>query len=264
MRIITRSVPIVSNSLAGAGADQGSVAARSRISSGFTALIFAGAGVLLVSSAITARGTDLRADRFGDLRELTARQARNVDALAVQVDALTMRVADTARAGAQGPALVAQQEAAALAPAAGLTPMVGPMVSVALDDAPRLPNGQTRPGNPAPNDLVVHQQDVQSVVNALWKGGATGMSIMDQRIVSTSAVRCVGNTLLLGGRVYSPPFTIKAVGDQQGMLSSLESDPAIGIYREYVDLYGLGYDVSSARQGTLPTYTGSLPVAGAR
>ena len=42
------------------------------------------------------------------------------------------------------------------------------------------------------------------MVNALWQGGAKGIQVMDQRLISTSAVRCVGNTLILQGRVYSP------------------------------------------------------------
>ncbi len=63
----------------------------------------------------------------------------------------------------------------------------------------------------SPDDLVVHQQDVQAVVNALWAGGADAVQVMDQRLLSTSAVRCVGNTLLLNGRVYSPPYA-----DQRG------------------------------------------------
>ena len=36
---------------------------------------------------------------------------------------------------------------------------------------------------------------------------------MDQRLIATSAVRCVGNTLLLQGRTYSPPFVVTAIGD---------------------------------------------------
>jgi uncharacterized protein YlxW (UPF0749 family) len=129
---------------------------------------------------------------------------------------------------------------------------------VTLDDAPRLPIGQNRPGNPAPDDLVVHQQDVQAVVNALWRGGASAVQVMDQRIVSTSAVRCVGNTLILQGRVYSPPFTISAVGDPARMTLSLDTDRAVTVYREYVDLYGLGYVVRTETSITVPAFTGSV------
>ena len=59
-----------------------------------------------------------------------------------------------------------------------------------------------------PNQLVVHQSDLQAVVNALWAGGAEAMTIAGQRVIATSAVRCVGNTLLLNGEVYSPPFRV--------------------------------------------------------
>lgn len=55
-----------------------------------------------------------------------------------------------------------------------------------------------------PDDLVVHQQDIQAVLNALWSAGAEAVQMQDQRISATSAPRCVGNTLLLDGRTYSP------------------------------------------------------------
>lgn len=46
--------------------------------------------------------------------------------------------------------------------------------------------------------------DAQAVVNAFWAGGATGVQIMDQRPIATSAVWCVGNTLILQGAVCAP------------------------------------------------------------
>ena len=125
-----------------------------------------------------------------------------------------------------------------------------------LDDAPR--GGDALPGNPSPDDLVVHQQDVQAVVNAMWIGGASAVQVMDQRIVSTSAVRCVGNTLILQGRVYSPPFIVSAVGDTAELGRALDEDPAVALYREYVDLYGLGYVVQAEDELTIPAFTGPL------
>ena len=86
-------------------------------------------------------------------------------------------------------------------------------VTVTLDDAPRADQRSDLAAGARPDDLVIHQQDVQGVVNALWAGGAEAMTIMGQRVVATTAVRCVGNTLLLHGRVYSPPFVVTAVGD---------------------------------------------------
>jgi uncharacterized protein YlxW (UPF0749 family) len=104
----------------------------------------------------------------------------------------------------------------------------------------------------------VHQQDVQAVVNALWSGGAEAMMLQDQRVISTSAVRCVGNTLILQGRVYSPPYTITAIGDAGQLRAALDSSPEVTIYRQYVDALGLGYDLTSRASVTMPAYAGSL------
>ena len=95
------------------------------------------------------------------------------------------------------------------------------------------------------------------MVNALWQGGAQGIRVMDQRLISTSAVRCVGNTLILQGRVYSPPYRITAVGDQAKLRQALDDSPAIQNYLQYVEAYGLGWKVAAEGRTTLPGYAGS-------
>lgn len=213
------------------------------------------AGVLFAASASTAHGTDLRGGDRTRVTELIAREQRGYQqsqrryrGLRRQVDALGRR------AGRRDARVSAERRAAdGLAPYAGLTPLTGPGMRVSLDDAP-----QGRSGGPSPDDLVVHQQDVQAVVNALWAGGATGMQIMDQRLVSTSAVRCVGNTLILQGVVYSPPFRITAVGDPERLRAALDASPQVRVYRQYVAAYGLGYAVRTLDKTTLPAYTGNV------
>ena len=93
-----------------------------------------------------------------------------------------------------------------------LTPVRGPGLVVTLNDAQRDAEGRF-PRDASPDDLVVHQQDIEAVLNALWSAGAEGIQMQDQRIIGTSAPRCVGNTLLLNGRTYSPPYVITAIGD---------------------------------------------------
>jgi len=99
---------------------------------------------------------------------------------------------------------------------------------------------------------------VQSVVNALWAGGAEAMMLQDQRVVSTSAVRCVGNTLILQGRVYSPPYVITAIGNRDAMRSALDTDPAVANLRDWSIAVGLGYDVGNVGSQTFPAYSGSI------
>ncbi|NYF98215.1 DUF881 domain-containing protein [Janibacter cremeus] len=218
-------------------------------------VIAVGAGLLFATSGATARGTDLRAesaDLPGIIREGTReneRASKRVEGLRADIDRLTREAAPGSKRLRE-----LDKEATAVADDAGLTPATGEAVTVSLDDAhldaDQIPKGFTV------NDVIVHQQDVQGVVNALWRGGAEAMQIMDQRVISTSAVRCVGNTLILQGRVYSPPFTITAIGDPDELQEALARDPAVEIYRQYVDAVGLGYEVSVDEEQELPAFSG--------
>jgi uncharacterized protein YlxW (UPF0749 family) len=216
-----------------------------------------GAGLLFATSASTAQGTDLRSDRRLQLQELIARERADVQAREQRVGELRAVVEGISKRAAADDERVAQAAAPSeLELAAGLVPVTGPAVTVSLNDAPR------RPGRPElstnPDDWVVHEQDLRAVVNALWAGGAEAMTLMGQRIVSTSAVRCAGNTVILHGRVYGPPFVVTAVGDPESLRDSLDSDPGVLFFRDYVDTFGLGYDVRDSRSVTLPAYDGPL------
>jgi uncharacterized protein YlxW (UPF0749 family) len=92
----------------------------------------------------------------------------------------------------------------------------------------------------------------------LWRGGAIAVQVMDQRVISTTAIRCVGNTLLLQGRVYSPPFVITAIGNTSDLQQSLNEEPGVLLYREYVERLNLGWDVSILNQTTIPAWEGSI------
>jgi uncharacterized protein YlxW (UPF0749 family) len=212
------------------------------------------AGFLFVASGITADGTNLRTGGLEDLRSLVLDRANKVAALQSEVDTLATEVNDLSITKVN-PALSAQ--ISQLEQATGLTPVSGSALQISLDDAPRVP-GEQLPDGVAPDDLVVHQQDVQSVVNAMWRGGATAVQVMDQRIISTSAIRCVGNTLLLQGRVYSPPFVITAVGSTSELQQALNDEPGVSLYREYVERFKLGWDVSILNQTTIPAWQGSI------
>jgi len=183
----------------------------------------------------------------------------HVERLSARVGALQRQIEDLTAAQAPEDRRVAALDTAAgaLAPATGLGSVQGPAVRVSLDDAKRDPN--SLPDGFTPDDMVVHQQDVQGVVNALWHGGAEAMQIMDQRVISTSAVRCVGNTLVLQGRVYSPPFVITAIVDATTMRAALDADPTVRVYRQYVDAIGLRYDLETLDHAELPAYSG-LPM----
>ena len=217
------------------------------------------AGVLFATSAETAQGTDLRAGRRIELTQLISAQEQAVGestkravTLQSEVDALEKDA--SARDGRVGAVRATSQR---LEAQVGLRPLRGNGLTVELNDAPRRPDGSLPP-NARPDDVIVHQQDVQAVVNALLAGGADGLAVMGQRLITTGAVRCVGNTLLLYGRTYSPPFRVTAVGDPTRLRASLATEPGVRLYRQAVDYFGLGYEVKDEREVTLPGYDGPV------
>lgn len=224
-----------------------------------TAAVFALAGLIFFTSFNTAKGTNIRTDasllKLSDLIQERSHENGRLDesnaALRDDVESLAERDDGSTKAE--------DEKLAALEGSAGTQKVTGDAVSVTLNDAP--PNATAKlPGYPAPQPdyLVIHQQDLQAVVNALWQGGAEGIKVMDQRLISTSAVRCVGNTLILQGRVYSPPYKITAVGDPEKLQKALAASPSIQNYMVYVNVYGLGWKVTEDGAVTLPGYSGTV------
>ncbi|MEU3981588.1 DUF881 domain-containing protein [Streptomyces sp. NPDC026672] len=224
-----------------------------------TAAVFALAGLIFFTSFDTAKGTDIRTDasllKLSDLIQERSHKNKELDesnaGVRAEIEGLAER--DDGSSGAQDRRLTG------LEGSAGTRKLTGRAVTVTLNDAP--PDATAKlPGypEPQPDYLVIHQQDLQAVVNALWQGGAQGIKVMDQRLISTSAVRCVGNTLILQGRVYSPPYRITAVGDPDRLQKALAASPAIQNYMVYVNVYGLGWKVTEDGTATLPGYSGTV------
>ena len=223
------------------------------------------AGLLFTTTATTAGGTELRNDRRPELTNLITERKHQLAADTERAASLRHTIETITAAAAGSDVGVAEQQARASAQstAAGLTAMHGPAVTVRMNDAPRRADG-SRPAGARPDDLVVHQQDVQAVVNALWAGGAEAMMIMGIRVIFTSAVRCVGNTLLLDGQVYSPPFVITAIGEHRQLQRSLDDSPGVRLFRQAARDFGLGYETRTEGDVTVPGYQGSLTLRSAR
>jgi uncharacterized protein YlxW (UPF0749 family) len=217
------------------------------------------AGLLFATSGRTAQGMDLRAGEITELSELIdqrdaviTEQADQLGELQRQVERLTGQAASR-----YGDVAAAQSAGEAGAMSAALVPLTGPGVVITLDDAPTRPDGSL-PVNARPDDLVIHQSDVQAVVNAVWAAAADGVAIMDVRLVATSAVRCVGNTLLLEGRPYSPPFVVTAIADPAAVRAQLAASPQVAVFQQAVEDYGLTFTVRERPVVELPAYDGPL------
>lgn len=225
--------------------------ARSRVLSRgpvSVAVVLMLAAALFVVSARGARDPATRGPQ--DLAGLTQAESSKVAQLSDEVDGLRAQVDQQL---AQSDAAAGQplgSVPAGYAVESGATPVTGPGLVVRLNDAP----SSNAAADVSPDVLVVHQQDLQAVMNALWAGGAEAMELMDQRVVSTSAVRCVGNVLRLHGRVYSPPYEVRAIGDAATMRAALAASPAVLAYIRDAGRVGLGWEVANSTNLQMPAY----------
>ena len=136
------------------------------------------------------------------------------------------------------------------------SPVSGPGVQITLSDAPpgQIPAGAT------PNDLVIHQQDIEDTMNALWAGGAEAMTVQGVRITNRTVIRCIGNVILVDGTSYSPPYVIQAIGDPDTLRATVTANPRMVNYQAYVTKYGLGWDMQTKDSLNFAPATTSLTV----
>ncbi|RPF26787.1 DUF881 domain-containing protein [Georgenia muralis] len=214
-----------------------------------TAAVAALAGLLFATGAQIFAGDSSR--DAADITDLARDEAERL--LELEEDNAGLRAAIQPYLDAE-PAPTSEGGGAFLAAlAAGSETAAGPGLRVELWDAPV--DGQD--SDIPPDALVVHQQDLEAVMNALWAGGAEAMAVQGHRVVSTTGVRCVGNVLHIQGRIYSPPFRVEAIGDPEQLRTSLLSAEGVQIYLQYVDAVGLGWSVEETGL-ELPAYSGSL------
>jgi uncharacterized protein YlxW (UPF0749 family) len=217
-------------------------------------------GGLFAVSAIDSEGTDLRPGRYNDLVALTRSEAAEYDALQRRVADLTAEVERLTASVQDRTVSRINREIERLEDPAGMTPRSGPGVTVTLSDAPEeIINSTTQDLNL----LVVHQQDIQAVVNAMWKGGASAVTVQGQRIVSTTGIKCEGNAVQLQGVPYPQPYVIDAVGDQTRLLEAIDEDDYLQIYREQAAIpdISVGWDLQPQASVTAPAYDGLLDLS---
>jgi len=175
-------------------------------------------------------------------QDTAAKLRREIESLRADVQAASLGP-DKAAAATRAASLRSSQLAA------GLVALRGPGMRVELADSTReeSPSGDV-------NDLVIHSSDVQAVVNALWRSGAEAISINGERLVGTSAVLCVGNTLLLNGTVHSPPYVMSALGADR---NKFEADALVQRLHEHAKAFSLKFSVRSVNTVTVAAYDGS-------
>ncbi|TQL66300.1 uncharacterized protein YlxW (UPF0749 family) [Nocardioides albertanoniae] len=217
-------------------------------------------GGLLAVSFVNADGTDLRPGRYEDLTTLVDGERFRYNRLEAQlaetqseVDQLTSGVTDKGVKKLQG-------QSKKLADPAGTSDRSGAGMQIVLGDAPS--QAQKEYEGDDPNSLVVHQQDIQAVVNALWSGGAQAITIAGKRIITTTGIKCSGSTVQLDGVPYPQPYVIEAVGDPARLQAAIDRDEHVQNYRADArdPNVQIGWNLKPLTYLTAPAYDGLLDV----
>lgn len=109
-----------------------------------------------------------------------------------------------------------KDEIETLSALAGTKDVVGEGIVMNLDDSDK------KGANAVDNSMfIVHDADLLTIVNELRAAGAEAISINGQRILSTSAIRCVGPVIQINSQKIAPPYIIKAIGNAQYLESAL-------------------------------------------
>ena len=125
---------------------------------------------------------------------------------------------------------------------AGHEELTGPGVLINIYDAD---DGHTE-------DTIVHDSDIRDIVNELFTIGAEGIAVGDQRLTTTSSIRCVGPTIRVNDEsIPVNPVVIKAVGNPEALASGLD------IFTIIFDMHGgLRLEIEKVDKLTLPSYSG--------
>ena len=134
----------------------------------------------------------------------------------------------------------------------GLSEVKGDGITINLNDSQAINNWYMDP-----NELIVHDIDLIKIVNELKSVGAEAISINGQRIITTSAIECDGNVVMINGEKIGAPFVIKAIGLPEALMAI----DRFGGYLDYLkeDRF---LDVIIQREDkekiTIPKYTGIM------
>ncbi|MGE5599484.1 MAG: DUF881 domain-containing protein [Bacteroidota bacterium] len=179
--------------------------------------------------------------------EMLQQIERERDALAEENKSLRTAVAGRAANRASLRELQAEMQRTLVL--AGLTPVSGPGVVITIDDSSR----PARPGED-PEFFLIHDEDLLRTVNELRAAGAEAIAINGQRIVGSTAIRCVGPNILINTHQVAPPYVIEAIGEQNDLMQTNMRGGVLDFLRSF----GYKAEIVAKDQIDIPAYTGSL------
>lgn len=211
----------------------------------------------LVAAQLSAEGPRIRytSQERAPLIETVLGLQEDQDALKVRILELRNQISATE---AQLPASAAQEKAlnAELERAriqAGLVQLSGFGLVFRLEDADTV-------GGAGSADGLVTGRDVRIVVQELWLAGAEAISVNGERMVVSTAILDIGNTILVNSAYLAPPYEIRAIGPSDLYQRITTAASFIEFVKDRVSPAGLRLSFAELDSVTVPAYAGNVTV----
>lgn len=108
----------------------------------------------------------------------------------------------------------------------------------------------------------IESYEILKLINELNIAGAEAISVNEERVVSTTDVTLVNNILVLvNTRRINGPYTIKAIGDRQALLSGLTIK---GGFQDEVEASGKSISITEEENINIPAYNGTISLKNAK
>lgn len=133
---------------------------------------------------------------------------------------------------------------------AGTTAVKGPGVVLEIEDSKKMISATDNT-----NLYIIHDEDVLKVINELRAAGAEAIAINDQRLISTSEIRCAGPTISINNTRISAPYEIKAIGNAKNMENAIKMRGGVA---ESLSVWGIQLNVHKDENIIIPAYKGAV------
>jgi uncharacterized protein YlxW (UPF0749 family) len=136
----------------------------------------------------------------------------------------------------------------------GLTSISGEGFLVELDDSAFIDREEiiTEEGG------IVYAADIRDIVNLLRSQNVKGIAINEQRVIVTSSITSVGNTLLINNSHIAPPFTISVIGDYESFERRRSEPETLDDLNKRIKENGIRFSVTPSPHVILPIYNGQF------
>ncbi len=136
----------------------------------------------------------------------------------------------------------------------GLTEIKGEGFFIELDDSPFIDRTSIKSDEPG----IVYAADIRDIVNLLRANNAEGIAINDQRVIATTSITSVGNSVLVNNSHLAPPFTIFVIGDYESLLMRLADPGVLTDLQKRVNENGIKFSIKKSPHVILPIYNGQF------